>query len=68
MADGEMLLDRYSQFVAAVVESEPVVGFCWTQLTDIEQEANGLLTIDRKPKTDPEAIRYATLQKSNSSW
>ena len=34
-----------------------VAGFCWTQLTDVEQEQNGLLTYDRKWKTDPAAIR-----------
>ena len=27
-----------------------LAGFCYTQLTDIEQETNGLLTYDRKPK------------------
>jgi hypothetical protein len=34
-----------------------VSGFCYTQLTDIEQEINGLLTYDRRPKVDPEKIR-----------
>ena len=34
-----------------------VAGFCWTQLTDVEQEQNGLLTADRRPKADPTAIR-----------
>jgi hypothetical protein len=33
-----------------------VSGFCYTQLTDIEQETNGLLTYDRKPKLNPEDI------------
>ena len=33
-----------------------VSGFCYTQLTDIEQEINGLLTYDRQPKIDPQAI------------
>ena len=33
-----------------------VSGFCYTQLTDIEQEINGLLTYDRCPKVDPEAL------------
>ncbi len=31
-------------------------GFCYTQLTDIEQEINGLLTYDRQPKIAPERI------------
>ena len=33
-----------------------VAGFCYTQLTDIEQEINGLLTYDRRPKVDPDRI------------
>jgi beta-galactosidase/beta-glucuronidase len=45
----------------AIVEQIPrdVAGFCWTQLTDVEQEQNGLLTADRRPKVDPAAIRAA---------
>ena len=27
-------------------------GYCYTQLTDVQQEVNGLLTADRKPKAD----------------
>ena len=34
-------------------------GYCYTQLTDVQQETNGLLTPDRKPKVDPE--RFASL-------
>jgi beta-galactosidase/beta-glucuronidase len=43
----------------AIVEQIPgdVAGFCWTQLTDVEQEQNGLLTADRRWKVDPAAIR-----------
>jgi beta-galactosidase/beta-glucuronidase len=35
----------------------PFVGICYTQLTDVEQEVNGLLTYDRKPKFDSKRIR-----------
>jgi hypothetical protein len=35
-----------------------VQGFCYTQLTDIEQEINGLLTYDRQPKVDVEKLKY----------
>ena len=30
-----------------------ICGFCYTQLTDVEQEVNGLYTYDRQPKFDP---------------
>jgi len=33
---------------------------CYTQLTDVEQEINGLMTYDRKPKFD-----VAELKKIN---
>jgi hypothetical protein len=29
---------------------------CYTQLTDVEQEINGLLTYDRQPKADLDAL------------
>ncbi len=32
-------------------------GLCYTQLTDVEQEINGLMTYDRKPKFDAKAVR-----------
>jgi len=35
----------------------PFAGICYTQLTDVEQEVNGLLTYDRKPKFDVKKIR-----------
>ena len=34
-----------------------IAGICYTQLTDVEQEINGLLTYDRKPKFDVKALR-----------
>ncbi len=34
-----------------------IVGLCYTQLTDVEQEINGLLTYDRKPKFDAAKLK-----------
>jgi hypothetical protein len=45
------------------LHSDPVRGFCYTQLTDIEQEVNGLLTYDRKPKADQARIREITTRE-----
>jgi len=46
------LVDRYRELVVALMAPGPVEGFCYTQLTDIEQECNGLLTFDRRAKAD----------------
>ncbi|MCC6293752.1 MAG: glycoside hydrolase family 2 [Bryobacterales bacterium] len=32
-------------------------GYCYTQLTDVEQEINGLMTYDRKPKFDVKTVK-----------
>jgi beta-galactosidase/beta-glucuronidase len=49
------LADGYRRLVEQIPED--VAGFCWTQLADVEQEQNGLLTADRRLKADPAAIR-----------
>jgi beta-galactosidase/beta-glucuronidase len=49
------LADGYRRLIEQIPGD--VAGFCWTQLTDVEQEQNGLLTDDRRWKTDPAAIR-----------
>ena len=33
-------------------------GYCYTQLTDVQQEVNGLLYADRQPKADLERLKY----------
>lgn len=32
-------------------------GYCYTQLTDVQQEVNGLLTEDRQPKADLDTLK-----------
>jgi beta-galactosidase/beta-glucuronidase len=59
-------LERYESSIEALLQSEPVQGFCYTQLTDVEQEVNGLLTYDRKPKAPLEEIRKITAHKKPS--
>lgn len=50
-------LAQYEQVIGSILKSDLVYGFCYTQLCDVEQETNGLLTYDRVPKCDPEKIR-----------
>ncbi len=40
-----------------VYESKHLAGFCYTQLTDVEQEINGLLDYNRKEKISIESIK-----------
>jgi beta-galactosidase/beta-glucuronidase len=53
----EELVEKYRDLMEGIAALHFVSGFCYTQLTDIEQEINGLLTYDRRPKVEPEQIR-----------
>jgi len=50
------LIEKYRNLIGGVLALRFLAGFCYTQLTDIEQEINGLLTYDRQPKVEPEQI------------
>lgn len=62
--DAEALLDRYEELVGALLASTALAGFCYTQLTDTEQETNGLLTARREPKVDPARLRAINCRPS----
>jgi beta-galactosidase/beta-glucuronidase len=53
----EEYLERFAGLVDALLDNPEIAGFCYTQLTDTEQERNGLLAADRTPKLDPDRIR-----------
>jgi beta-galactosidase/beta-glucuronidase len=52
----EELEEKYRDLMEGIAALKFVSGFCYTQLTDIEQEINGLLTYDRQAKVAPERI------------
>jgi beta-galactosidase/beta-glucuronidase len=50
------LLIKYRDLMEGIAALPFVAGFCYTQLTDIEQETNGLLTYHRQPKVAPREV------------
>jgi beta-galactosidase/beta-glucuronidase len=56
----EAFFARYQAVTDAVRAIDYCQGYCYTQLTDVQQETNGILTPDRKPKVDPERFRALT--------
>ncbi|NLW19770.1 MAG: glycoside hydrolase family 2 [Clostridiales bacterium] len=53
----EAFFDRYVQLTDAIRALPYCRGYCYTQLTDVMQEINGLLLPDRTPKVDPARFR-----------
>jgi beta-galactosidase/beta-glucuronidase len=60
----EHYLDRYRGLINALLDSRNVAGFCYTQLTDVQQERNGLLTADRRPKVDAVTVSHINRRPS----
>jgi beta-galactosidase/beta-glucuronidase len=56
-SNAEDLLSRVEKLVSAVVDGGHCSGFVWTQLTDIEQETNGLYSFNRKEKLDAKEVK-----------
>ena len=50
--DVEGFFERYRGLTDALLDNPNMFGFCYTQITDVEQEQNGVYTFDRKPKYD----------------
>lgn len=60
----EKFLERYRGLTDALLDNEHILGFCYTQLFDVEQEKNGLMTYDRSFKFDPDIIRSINQRKA----
>ena len=58
----EQYLSRFAGMTAAIKELPWVCGYCYTQITDVQQEINGLLDACRTCKTDMDAIREINLK------
>lgn len=57
----EEFLNRFMSLTHAIRKIPYMTGFCFTQFTDVENEQNGLVTIDREPKADIAKIRKINL-------
>lgn len=55
--NSEKMLERLNIIVSEIRNNKDIRGYCYTQLTDVMQETNGLLTPDREPKIPVERLR-----------
>jgi beta-galactosidase/beta-glucuronidase len=62
----EAYLAKYADLIGAILDCPTIAGFCYTQLTDTEQETNGLLTAERAPKLDLAAV-YAITKRASKA-
>ncbi len=53
----EDFVRRFDKITTAVKEIPYVCGYCYTQVTDVQQEINGLMDIDRNFKVNADVIK-----------
>jgi beta-galactosidase/beta-glucuronidase len=57
----DAFVERFRSITQAIKKIDYICGYCYTQVTDVQQEMNGLLTEDRKPKIPLELIKEINL-------
>jgi beta-galactosidase/beta-glucuronidase len=62
--DVNEFIDRFSGLAYALMDTRYCFGFCYTQLTDVEQERNGVYTYDRVPKFDVRRLHAILSRKA----
>ena len=62
VTDEAAFFERFSAVTDAIRAIPYCQGYCYTQLTDVMQEINGLMTPDRQPKMD--VARFAKLNRN----
>ncbi len=64
--DLDELYSRYEGLTRVLLDDPGVAGYCYTQLTDVFQEQNGIYAFDRSPKLD--ASRIAAIQRRPAAY
>lgn len=60
----EEFMKRYQGLTEVLLKNPKMFGFCYTQLTDVEQEQNGIYTYNREPKMDIAAFHRINTQRA----
>lgn len=68
VSNEEDFLNRFEEITKTIINTDYMSGFCYTQLTDVQQEINGLLDEDHNYKFDPQKIRKVLEAKYNGGF
>ncbi len=60
----EEFYQRFEGLMSAMLDNPGISGFCYTQLTDVYQEKNGIYAFDRREKFDMDRICAAVSRKA----
>ena len=55
--DEKEFIERFTKLTKTIKNIPYISGYCYTQLTDVQQEINGLMNTERNYKIEPNIIR-----------
>jgi beta-galactosidase/beta-glucuronidase len=64
VVDEEEFYARFEGLTGVLLENPDMFGYCYTQLTDVFQEENGIYRFDRSSKLDVDRIRRAQQRRA----
>lgn len=64
----EEFIRRFDDITTAMKKVPYVCGYCYTQVTDVQQEINGLMDIDRNYKVNPEVIKEINMRRIGKNF
>ena len=59
----EDFIARFDAITTAIKKIDAICGFCYTQVTDVQQEINGIMDMDRNFKVDPKILKEINERK-----
>ena len=59
----EAFVQRFDSITTAIKELSYGCGYYYTQVTDVQQEINGLMDMERSFKVEPDIIREINMRK-----
>ncbi|GHU51865.1 hydrolase [Bacilli bacterium] len=64
----EDFIKRFESITMAIKKVTAICGYCYTQVSDVQQEINGLMDMDRNFKIKPEIIKEINERKASSLY
>ncbi len=67
VATKEDFINRFDDITTSIKQLPFICGYCYTQVTDVQQEINGLMDIDRNYKVDPKKVKEIN-ERNTGLW
>jgi len=62
----EDYIKRFDAITTAIKNAGDICGFCYTQVTDVQQEINGIMDMERNFKVDPGILKEINERKASN--